>query len=197
MICDANSSYERARRPHVDAGLQAWPEHRCSGAPVPHANPPYPLPPGRDHECRHVVVSVVEPSDVSLFPRERCYPCPGWSREGRRLLLVPPMKTSQVAEMRPGSYAAWIATICLTADPTRAVSYPYFLQTMQTNPPTSPNCCGLCGATSYHRVVARDKSGAMKYTERLQCSGCGRECADVRDWRQGGGGGASDAAAAL
>lgn len=54
------------------------------------------------------------------------------------------------------------------------------------NPPTARNCCGYCGATSYHRVVARDETGAMRYTETLQCTGCNRVFASLQIWRQGG-----------
>lgn len=53
------------------------------------------------------------------------------------------------------------------------------------NPSTTRNCCGYCGATSYHRVVARDEMGAMRYTDTLRCTGCGREYANLQVWRQG------------
>ncbi len=52
------------------------------------------------------------------------------------------------------------------------------------NPPTARNCCGYCGATSHHRVVARDETGAMRYTETLQCTGCNRVFANLQIWRQ-------------
>jgi hypothetical protein len=35
-------------------------------------------------------------------------------------------------------------------------------------------------------VVARDETGAMRYTDTLQCSGCSREFANLEIWRQGG-----------
>jgi len=54
------------------------------------------------------------------------------------------------------------------------------------NPSTTRNCCGYCGATSYHRVVARDETGAMRYSDTLQCTGCSREFANLDFWRQGG-----------
>ena len=54
------------------------------------------------------------------------------------------------------------------------------------NPSTTRNCCGYCGATSYHRVVARDDTGVMRYTETLQCTGCNRVFANLQIWRQGG-----------
>ena len=57
---------------------------------------------------------------------------------------------------------------------------------MPTNAPVTVNRCGYCGASSYHRVVARDESGAMRYTETLQCTGCGREFPNLQVWRQGG-----------
>ena len=57
---------------------------------------------------------------------------------------------------------------------------------MPTNPPATVNRCGYCGASSYHRVVARDEAGAMRYTSTLQCTGCGRDFTDLLDWRQGG-----------
>ncbi|KRC22553.1 hypothetical protein ASE31_21990 [Acidovorax sp. Root217] len=47
------------------------------------------------------------------------------------------------------------------------------------------NYCGICRATSYRKVIARDDSGAMRTTERLRCTGCGREFLDVQSWRQG------------
>ena len=53
------------------------------------------------------------------------------------------------------------------------------------NPSPTRNCCGYCGATSYHRVVARDDAGVMRYTEVLRCTGCGREYANLQVWRQG------------
>ncbi len=58
---------------------------------------------------------------------------------------------------------------------------------MQKNPSVTVNQCGYCGATSYHRVVARDETGAMRYTETLQCTGCNREFANLHVWRQGSG----------
>ena len=66
---------------------------------------------------------------------------------------------------------------------------------MPTNPPATVNRCGYCGASSYHRVVARDEAGAMRYTETLQCTGCSREFTDLQDWRQGGQAAQSTAAA--
>lgn len=50
------------------------------------------------------------------------------------------------------------------------------------------NCCRMCGATSYRKVVARDESGAMKSTGLYQCSGCSVVFADPRAWREGEGG---------
>ena len=54
------------------------------------------------------------------------------------------------------------------------------------NPSTARNCCGYCGATSYHRVLARDDAGVMRYTEALRCTGCGREYANLQVWRNSG-----------
>lgn len=51
------------------------------------------------------------------------------------------------------------------------------------------NCCRMCGATSYRRVVARDETGAMKSTGLYQCSGCSVVFADPKAWREGEGGG--------
>lgn len=51
--------------------------------------------------------------------------------------------------------------------------------------PSPKNFCGICGATSYRKVIARDASGAMRPMERLRCTGCEREFADVQAWRQG------------
>ena len=53
------------------------------------------------------------------------------------------------------------------------------------NSTTVPNRCGYCSATSYHRVLARDDAGVMRYTEALRCTGCGREYANLQVWRQG------------
>lgn len=66
---------------------------------------------------------------------------------------------------------------------------------MLTNPPATVNHCGYCGASCYHRVVARDEAGAMRYTETLQCTGCSHEFTDLQDWRQGGQAAQSTAAA--
>lgn len=51
------------------------------------------------------------------------------------------------------------------------------------------NCCRMCGATSYRKVVARDEAGAMKSTGLYQCSGCSVVFADPRAWREGEGDG--------
>ena len=48
------------------------------------------------------------------------------------------------------------------------------------------NCCRLCGATSYRRVVDRDGSGALTPTSLYQCSGCSVVFADPKAWRDGG-----------
>ncbi|RYH67298.1 MAG: hypothetical protein EON54_04070 [Alcaligenaceae bacterium] len=56
---------------------------------------------------------------------------------------------------------------------------------MQKNLSTSLNRCGYCGASSFHRVVARDETGAMRYTKALQCTGCSREFSNLQVWRQG------------
>ncbi len=52
--------------------------------------------------------------------------------------------------------------------------------------PSPRNFCGICGATSYRKVIARDASGAMRPIERLRCTGCEREFLDVQAWRLGG-----------
>jgi len=54
---------------------------------------------------------------------------------------------------------------------------------MQPVKQTSTNRCSFCGATSYHRVVARDAEGVMRYTERLRCMGCTREFPSMKAWR--------------
>lgn len=55
-----------------------------------------------------------------------------------------------------------------------------------TGDQTGPlNRCGYCGSTNYRRVVERDAQGAMRYGQRLVCSGCTREFASMEDWRQG------------
>lgn len=51
--------------------------------------------------------------------------------------------------------------------------------------PSTKTFCGICGATSYRQVIARDTSGAMRPRERLRWSSCEREFADVQAWRQG------------
>lgn len=47
-------------------------------------------------------------------------------------------------------------------------------------------CC-RCGARSYHRVIGRDRDGAMRPTGRYRCSGCSAVFADPRAWRDGAG----------
>lgn len=66
---------------------------------------------------------------------------------------------------------------------------------MQINPPATVSRCGVCGSTNYSRVVARDESGAMRYTEILQCTRCSREFANLDLWRQDGASTASPAVA--
>lgn len=54
---------------------------------------------------------------------------------------------------------------------------------MPTNTPA--NRCRACGATSYKPVLARDDTGAMRPSQRYQCTGCDvtftalSECRDV------------------
>lgn len=45
--------------------------------------------------------------------------------------------------------------------------------------------CHKCGATSYRRVVARDAQGALRATDRYQCSGCHVVFADLKSWLDG------------
>jgi len=47
------------------------------------------------------------------------------------------------------------------------------------------NCCRLCGATSFRKVIARDDTGAMQATGLYQCSGCSVVFADPKAWRTG------------
>ncbi|BEP96766.1 hypothetical protein GmRootA79_51500 [Acidovorax sp. A79] len=61
----------------------------------------------------------------------------------------------------------------------------YKFLSMQPQKQTSTNRCSFCGATSYRRVVARDAAGAMRYAERLVCTGCTREFPSVKVWREG------------
>lgn len=56
---------------------------------------------------------------------------------------------------------------------------------MEPVSPSRKNCCGICSATSYRKVIARNASGAMRTTQRLRCTGCEREFLDVQSWRQG------------
>ena len=56
---------------------------------------------------------------------------------------------------------------------------------METERIASVNRCGYCESTNYRRVVERDGQGVMRYGERLVCSGCTREFADMGAWRQG------------
>lgn len=56
---------------------------------------------------------------------------------------------------------------------------------MESSQLSPRNCCGICRAISYRKVIARDATGAMRTTERLRCTGCGREFQDVQSWRQG------------
>ena len=55
---------------------------------------------------------------------------------------------------------------------------------MEPSLPSPKNCCGICRATSYRKVIARDATGAMRSTERLRCTCCEREFLDVQSWRQ-------------
>ncbi|MGV3681643.1 MAG: hypothetical protein ACO1PM_18270 [Acidovorax sp.] len=50
--------------------------------------------------------------------------------------------------------------------------------------PSPVNCCGICGATSYLKLIARDANGAMRPTELLRSTCCEREFANVPSWRQ-------------
>jgi hypothetical protein len=61
----------------------------------------------------------------------------------------------------------------------------YKFLSMQPQKQTFTNRCSFCGATSYRRVVARDAAGAMRYAERLVCTGCTREFPSVKVWREG------------
>lgn len=63
--------------------------------------------------------------------------------------------------------------------------------TMTGDQPVPLNRCGYCGSTNYRKVVERDAMGAMRYGQRLVCSGCKREFADMEVWRQGQGDAAS------
>jgi len=56
---------------------------------------------------------------------------------------------------------------------------------MDSVSPSPRNFCGIYGATSYRKVIARDASGAMRPTSRLRCIGYEREFLDVQSWRQG------------
>lgn len=53
--------------------------------------------------------------------------------------------------------------------------------------------CSKCGATSYRRVVARDDQGALRTTDRYQCSGCRVVFSDLKSWRDGEAQGLSEA----
>ncbi len=47
--------------------------------------------------------------------------------------------------------------------------------------------CMRCGARSYHRVIGRDRSGAMRATSLYHCTGCSAVFTDRRAWRDGSG----------
>lgn len=63
--------------------------------------------------------------------------------------------------------------------------FKYRQQLMHSNPTAPQNRCGVCGATSYRRVVERDSQGVMRYGEQLICSGCAREFTGMAAWRRG------------
>ncbi len=51
--------------------------------------------------------------------------------------------------------------------------------------PAKIYACCRCGARSYHRVIGRDRDGAMRPTGLYHCSGCSAVFADPRAWRDG------------
>ena len=54
-------------------------------------------------------------------------------------------------------------------------------------PTDSPlNCCRLCGATSYRRVIERDAQGQLRATSLYQCAGCSVVFAEPSAWRESG-----------
>lgn len=61
----------------------------------------------------------------------------------------------------------------------------YKYTTMTSDQFIPANRCGYCGSTNYRRVVERDAQGVMRYGQRLVCSGCTREFADIGSWRRG------------
>jgi len=46
------------------------------------------------------------------------------------------------------------------------------------------NCCRICGATCYRRVIGRDSQGAMRSTGRYCCTGCSLSFSDPKEWRR-------------
>lgn len=55
---------------------------------------------------------------------------------------------------------------------------------MEVNQSAPQNRCGLCGATSYRKVVERDAHGVMHRGDRIVCTGCTHEFDDIEAWRQ-------------
>jgi hypothetical protein len=49
---------------------------------------------------------------------------------------------------------------------------------------TTINCCRICGATCYRRVIGRDSDGAMRSTGRYCCTGCSVSFSDPKEWRR-------------
>lgn len=56
---------------------------------------------------------------------------------------------------------------------------------METDLSTPVNRCGYYGSTNYRRAVEHNAKGAMRYAERLVCSGCTCEFTDMNEWREG------------
>lgn len=49
--------------------------------------------------------------------------------------------------------------------------------------PLLANCCRLCGATNYRRMIERDELGQLRLSDLYQCSGCAVVFATTKAWR--------------
>lgn len=116
-------------------------------------------------------------------------------RPTEELLASSPKRTREWPYI-VGQYACMSLRLCVVPPVQRALplgpdfpllrdNFLYKQPTMTTSDLTPVNRCGYCGATSYRRVVARDQDGAMRYGSLLLCSGCQREFADLKTWRDG------------
>lgn len=56
---------------------------------------------------------------------------------------------------------------------------------MQSVEPRPANRCHVCGATSYHNEIVRNRLAQLQTSSTLICDGCGRRFDSVAAWRDG------------